>query len=105
MTHKEYPILYSTPMIQAILDGRKSQTRRIIKGDFYVENDPTLTAYIPDYITGEPQPVKLPCPYGKVGDFTWARETFAEITGILDPGIDAIIDGYFYKASYQGLGE
>lgn len=77
MTPKEYPILYSTPMIQAILDGRKSQTRRIIKDDFYVENDPPLTAYIPDYITGEPQPVKLPCPYGQVGDFTWVRETFA----------------------------
>jgi hypothetical protein len=89
MTHKEYPILYSTPMIQAILDGRKSQTRRIIKGDFYVENDPPLTAYIPDYITGEPQPVKLPCPYGKVGDFTWARETFVW---------DSISSQYLYRA-------
>lgn len=82
MTIKEYPILYSTPMIQAILNGTKNQTRRIIKGDFYVENDPPLTAYIPDYITGEPQPVKLPCPYGKVGDFTWARETFCTFHGI-----------------------
>jgi hypothetical protein len=72
----EKPILFSTLMVQAILEGRKTQTRRVIKCDFYVENDPPLTAYIPDYITGEPQPVKLPCPYGQIGDRLWVRETF-----------------------------
>jgi hypothetical protein len=73
----EKPILFSTLMVQAILEGRKTQTRRVIKCDFYVENDPPLTAYIPDYITGEPQPVKLPCPYGQISDRLWVRETFA----------------------------
>ena len=77
---KERPILFSGPMVKAILEGRKSQTRRVMK----------------------PQPIKLPydhifpsgehglmsdtphqygssmahfCPYGKVGDRLWVRET------------------------------
>jgi hypothetical protein len=71
----EKPILFSTPMVQAILEGHKTQTRRVIKGDFYVENDPPLTVYL-DHVD-DPQLVKLPCPYGQIGDRLWVRETFA----------------------------
>lgn len=50
---KERPILFSGPMVQAILDGKKTQTRRVMK----------------------PQP----CPYGQKGDRLWVREAFAEV--------------------------
>ncbi|MEM8564909.1 MAG: hypothetical protein AAGF85_00515 [Bacteroidota bacterium] len=57
------PILFSTPMIQAILEGRKTQTRRVMK----------------------PQPKQLldfekaKCPYGEVGDILWVREAFKQV--------------------------
>ena len=50
---QSHPILFSTPMIRALLDGRKTQTRRTIK----------------------PQPRTWRCPYGKPGDLLWVRET------------------------------
>lgn len=62
---KERPILFSAPIVRAILDGKKTQTRRIVKPqpDF----DPWHHAHID----------KLwPCPYGQPGDQLWVRETF-----------------------------
>lgn len=52
---KERPILFSSPMIRAILAGVKTQTRRIVKGN--------------------PIP-QMPCPYGVAGDRLWVRESF-----------------------------
>lgn len=49
-------ILFSPAMICAILDGRKTQTRRIAKPE--------------SLATGV-------CPYGKPGDYMWVRETWA----------------------------
>jgi hypothetical protein len=54
---KFIPILFSTPMVQAIIDGRKTQTRRVVKDK-----------------AGD-----VKCPYGKEGDVLWVRETWAEL--------------------------
>ena len=54
MTEPKYkPIIFSAPMVKAILDGRKTQTRRIVT----VKN-------------------KNSCPYGQPGDRLWVRETW-----------------------------
>jgi hypothetical protein len=67
---KEKPILFSTDMIKAILDGRKAMTRRVIK---------------PQPKGEWAAPGRTMCPYGKIGDRLWVRETF----GICDfPGTD-----------------
>lgn len=62
----ERPILFSTPMVQAILAGSKTQTRRIAKGDVL---DFLNDGCISDYVKGL-------CPYGQIGDTLWVRETW-----------------------------
>ena len=57
----EHPILFSEKMVRAILAGKKSQTRRIVK------QDPQGKIPFTD---------ELPCPYGHTGDFLWVRESW-----------------------------
>lgn len=54
--NRERPIIFSAPMVRAILGNRKTQTRRVVKNR---ENP------------GQ-------CPYGEPGDLLWVRETFRE---------------------------
>lgn len=71
---KERPILFSGPMVRAILDGRKTQTRRIIKNpDFYG----CPTGDCPHWNQKEcDAAMAKSCPYGKPGDRLWVKETF-----------------------------
>lgn len=66
-TAKSRPIIFSAEMIRAILDGRKTQTRRVIK----VEWSRCLDLDEPDDL----QKAIDQCPYGKIDDFLWVRET------------------------------
>jgi len=59
---KEYPILFSGEMVQAILDGRKTQTRRVINPQSLLDNKTRVTAC-------------YECPYGAPGDSLWVRES------------------------------
>ena len=84
MTHKERPILFSGPMVRAILEGRKTQTRRIVKGVEFIggrgdENDPSAWGYpYPDREGYADLTDGIPCPYGKPGDRLWVRETWQD---------------------------
>ena len=84
---KEQPIIFSTEMVKAILEGRKTMTRRVIKkpnwfggnpkssigsGGVYSTGD--LSAEIKYYNENGPNPNT--CPYGGVGDLLWVRETW-----------------------------
>ncbi|BFI54152.1 phage-like protein [Yersinia similis] len=96
---KERPILFNSDMVKAILDGRKTQTRRIMKiqpsNDFYPlsctgEIDFDARWYCPGVVDkdGYLQPAKKDvfgvaneedgyiCPLGADGDQLWVRETF-----------------------------
>lgn len=87
---KERPILFSAPMVRAILDGQKTQTRRVVKPRgrnslFAVEADGS-PAWSDSYILdpGNDEWRMRDCPYGQLGDRLWVRETVA--CGACAPG-------------------
>jgi hypothetical protein len=101
---KERPILFSTPMVQAILEGRKTQTRRVINESFNgcftnggphpCPNDPIVFHpgeelesvmepgekivvdgdKVQAYFHCSTMDKTAYCPYGKIGDILWVRE-------------------------------
>ena len=78
---KERPILFSGPMVRAILDGRKTQTRRVIKSRY---KDSFGWGAAKPLILGSQEDfdARYRCPYGKRGDKLWVREAcYVESTG------------------------
>lgn len=86
---KERPIIFSWPMVRALLEGRKTQTRRIVKVPSYIDADPGPYSDIEEcsceaasypHLCGIGKvsgcQVCIHCPYGKPGDRLWVRETF-----------------------------
>jgi hypothetical protein len=103
---KARPILFSGPMIRALLEGRKTQTRRVVTqrlnpheflggiGDDV--NDPANwgceSQHRPStYVTLHRQR----CPYGKPGDLLWVRETWISGYDFFGP------EKTFYRADHQ----
>src|SRR5690348_5230737 len=80
----ERPILFSAPMVRAILEGRKTQTRRIVKlprwaqecnedHEFELDGEPAWPHAIAKRTSCL---APLECPYGEAGDALWVRETW-----------------------------
>jgi hypothetical protein len=85
---KEIPILFSTPMVQANLEGRKKMTRRMTGLD-NVNEDPDKVEFVrfQQYKKdGSYRAIfqhedadgfgSVKCPYGQLGDVLWVRETW-----------------------------
>ncbi|KPW31397.1 hypothetical protein [Pseudomonas coronafaciens] len=69
---KERPILFSAPMVRAILSGQKTVTRREVKKPAALD---CLAAGFEPAFLALPGNADL-CPYGKVGDRLWVREAW-----------------------------
>ncbi len=102
-TQVERPILMAGPMVRAILDGSKTQTRRVIKPqpELCKSNVPGASDEDWFHWKGENyddyNPIEAKCPYGKPGDQLWVRETCILLPPdhYLDPTKprDAIVNG------------
>lgn len=100
------PILFNSDMVCALLDGRKTQTRRIVKPQPFIDAQGNFVwgnrNFGQDF--SGPHIKKLIewnhgggrvgfCPYGQPGDLLWVRETWAQV-GSCDPGY------LTYRATY-----
>lgn len=88
---KERPILFSGPMVRAILAGRKTQTRRLVR------NPARLDGLMLAGEEGEWSP------YGRPGDRLWVKETFRYVLNDSSPHEpvpkrNPFIGGVYYKA-------
>ena len=73
---KDHPILFKAEMVRAILDGRKTQTRRVIKPQPQMAqmiSDRTASLCYPEMLWRE-------CPHGGPGDRLYVRETWGFCT-------------------------
>lgn len=111
---KQRPILFSAPMVCALLDGTKTQTRRVAKIK-RVEPHPQNPIIQVATMEGvgkqfwansqidHPNHISKACPYGQVGDQLWVRETFMDMRGT---GIEHDGKGdYCYRADVNDWGE
>jgi len=73
---KERPILMSAEMVRALLAGRKTQTRRLVK--LMDTGRVKLPGSHRNWHLEDPNVVKA-CPYGLPGDRLWVRETYYQV--------------------------
>ena len=106
---KEIPILFSTPMVQAELENRKTNTRRTrglekinqYPGAWYLQtlflHATGRFTFAPagNYNPGKEDIIEVKCPFGQKGDLLWVRETWRKSDF---PDSDGI---YEFKASMQ----
>lgn len=88
---KERPILFSAPMVRPILEGRKTQTRRVVKlkGNDGLQSDQSAWRFcefhgdkaVWQHHADIQRVITEICPYGKPGDRLWVREAWAYYGG------------------------
>lgn len=104
------PILFSTPMVQAILRGEKTQTRRLIKPEPNIKDGYVIEPcnhykgfdFMQKKLIGSNPDrfeiiTSIKCPY-KIGDILWVRETF---TILETEHCEGMSERFYYKADHH----
>ena len=105
---KERPILFSAPMVRAILEDRKTQTRRVVHWPWKRWPKADELDNLGDMESLWVRGKKITCPYGQPGDRLWVRETWKD-DYIPPEDHDAPLScgthcGYLYKADGEDEG-
>lgn len=89
---KERPILFNAEMVKAILSGRKTQTRRMVK---FLLRDVNMGCELAgNELAGEVKAGDYSnCPLGKPGDQLWVRETWSDVNNAGCPSVAYRADG------------
>ncbi|CAN7406623.1 hypothetical protein LJR074_002569 [Acidovorax sp. LjRoot74] len=92
---KERPILFSGTMVRALLDGSKTQTRRVVKPAPQMVTDNTITTWDghPAALQYQLERMGKGCHYGQPGDRLWVRETWRGIVKTSAPWDDCTTYG------------
>ena len=97
---KERPILFSGPMVRAILDGCKTQTRRVINPQIPVPQSCGPGDFLLVDEFGD-ETVKQ-SPFGAPGDRLWVRETFVVDYEVGEGTRGGVPPAVFYRATDDG---
>jgi hypothetical protein len=88
---RERPILFSGAMIRQILNGAKTQTRRVVKPQSIFEGREAIVRRYPN---------QDGCPHGRIGDYLWVKEKFS--FGAHGPFFEDSQDGTLHIAWISG---
>ena len=107
---REQSIIFNSEMVKAILDGRKTMTRRPIKLRTSVNPHSSLSEQGKIYSIGDMQreteltkntKPNYPCPYGQQGDRLWVREKWGLIDLESGYAYDGLIPPKFAREEYE----
>lgn len=113
---KERPILFSGPMVRAILDGKKTVTRRIMKpqpvpkpvdyksgGHWWDSKKAQSMVDVEGFLRGDdPTVAGCFCPYGEPGEQLWVREAWLIDHEVGENTRGEVPAGIFYRATDEG---
>ncbi|WP_375601178.1 hypothetical protein [Klebsiella aerogenes] len=103
----ERGMIFNGEMVRAIIDGRKTQTRRIVKGtdgavkfckEWDINGEEIFVVLGEKDHTGmNPVLGAISCPFGGIGDRIWVRETWSDVNLEGIPAVAYRADGDVYS--------